>query len=244
MDSETKMNVANALVCVSIISCTLAFASIIGMLCISTGSPKEMQTNIQVDVLAILVTILLGWNIYSIIDIKSIKKETNEQIKESSLRVRDEIKRELEAGFDSKFKHFETRIEDRFQKERALNVYLEKYKYAFKLSKENNEEAFRIFMSIAANCDSLDDGVTNEALMRAHEIASSVIYGDEKTKKSYIDAVNKLRIERQKQFYKMARKFMDKYMEKPLLPNSLFDKEDLEELSKFIDEKYNASNRQ
>lgn len=135
-------------------------------------------------------------------------------------------------------------LEVGFKRRRVLNVYLGEYKYALKLSEENNEEAFRIFMRIAANCDSLDDGVTNEALMRAHEIASSVIYGDEKTKKSYIDAVNKLRIERQKQFYKMARSFMDKYMKKPLLPNSLFDKEDLEELSKFIDEKYNASNRQ
>lgn len=28
------------------------------------------------------------------------------------------------------------------------------------------------------------------------------------------------------------------------LPNLLFDEEDLKELSKFIDEKYNASNRQ
>lgn len=66
MDSETKMNVANALIWVSVITCALAIASIIGMLCISTDSPKEMQTDIQVDVLSILVTVLIGWNICKI----------------------------------------------------------------------------------------------------------------------------------------------------------------------------------
>ena len=61
--SETKMNVANTLIWVSIITCALAIASIIEMLCISTDSPKEMQTDIQINVLSILVTVIIGWNI-------------------------------------------------------------------------------------------------------------------------------------------------------------------------------------
>lgn len=82
MDSETKMNVANALIWVSIITCTLAIASIIGMVCISTDNPKEMQTNIQVDVLAILVTVLIGWNILNYMQFKdSMKKIAQEEVK-------------------------------------------------------------------------------------------------------------------------------------------------------------------
>lgn len=68
MDSETKMNVANALIRVSVITCALAIASIIGMLYISTGSPKEIQTDIQIDVLSILATVLIGWNIHIVIE--------------------------------------------------------------------------------------------------------------------------------------------------------------------------------
>lgn len=91
MDSETKMNVANTLIWVSIITCALAIASIIGMLCISTGSPKEMQTDIQVDVLAITVTILIGWNIYQLIDVKGIRKELEAYKKD----VKSDINRHL-----------------------------------------------------------------------------------------------------------------------------------------------------
>lgn len=91
MDSETKMNVANALIWVSIITCALAIASIIGMLCISTGSPKELQTDIQVDVLAITVTILIGWNIYQLIDAKGIRKELEAYKKD----VKSDINRHL-----------------------------------------------------------------------------------------------------------------------------------------------------
>lgn len=69
MDSETKMNVANTLIWVSVITCALAIASIIGMLCVSTGSSKEIQTDIQIDVLAILVTVLIGWNVNQMIKI-------------------------------------------------------------------------------------------------------------------------------------------------------------------------------
>lgn len=92
MNSETKMNVANTLIWVSIITCALAIASIIGMLCISTDSPKEMQTDIQVDVLAITVTILIGWNIYQLIDVKGIRKEF-ENLKKSCERDIDELKK-------------------------------------------------------------------------------------------------------------------------------------------------------
>lgn len=82
MDSETKMNVANALIWVSVITCALAIASIIGMLCVSTDSPKEMQTDIQVDVLAILVTVLIGWNILNYMQFKdSMKKIAQEEVK-------------------------------------------------------------------------------------------------------------------------------------------------------------------
>lgn len=109
MDSETKMNVANALICVSIITCALAIASIIGMLCISTDSPKEMQTDIQVDVLAITVTILIGWNIfYAVHNKEKIKSEIRKDVDKMIDEIRNDMNRHFileEMTFAKSFAH-------------------------------------------------------------------------------------------------------------------------------------------
>ena len=216
MDSETKMNVANALIWVSVITCALAIASIIGMLCISADSPKEIQTDIQIDVLSILVTVLIGWNIYQLIDIKGIKKYVDDKINE-----------------------VDNKMEQKFQAERELNDLVKLYNHGCEIMDAHPENAFRIFVYVANGYQQLGKETSIiYSINFAHNIAFDVIYGDEEAKKSYIDAVNKLKNERRKQFYEMARKFMDKYMKKPIVPNSLCDNEDLKELSKFIDDKY------
>ena len=68
--SATSMyNVAACLVVASIISGTISFAAIV----ITLGSDVDVSYSHQdvvVDILSILVTVLMGWNIFSLIDIK------------------------------------------------------------------------------------------------------------------------------------------------------------------------------
>lgn len=87
MDAGTKYNVASCLVWTSIIACTLSFAAI--FMAYPTASCCRPDANsVIVDVLAILITVLMGWNIYTVIDTKS---EVN-KLKEERARLQEYIK--------------------------------------------------------------------------------------------------------------------------------------------------------
>lgn len=73
MDAETKYNVATCLVVTSIIACTLGFIAVFMAYHINSCCNHDANS-IAVNVLAILVTVLMGWNIYTIIDVKEIRK--------------------------------------------------------------------------------------------------------------------------------------------------------------------------
>ena len=62
-------NVASCLVVASIISGIISFGAIAMALC-SDGTMNYSHQDVIVDILAILVTVLMGWNIISLIDIK------------------------------------------------------------------------------------------------------------------------------------------------------------------------------
>lgn len=92
MDAETKMNVANALIWVSVITCALAIAAIIATICMANDiCSKEMQTDIQIDVLAILVTVLIGWNIWTVIDVKQEMQRQQEETRKIEKQLNEKI---------------------------------------------------------------------------------------------------------------------------------------------------------
>lgn len=74
MDSETKYRVASCLVVMSIVSCSM---SLIALYIAIPQIPdnKYDYNGALVTILSVLVTLLLGWNIYTIIDIHKIRKE-------------------------------------------------------------------------------------------------------------------------------------------------------------------------
>lgn len=74
MDSETKYRVASCLVVMSIVSCSM---SLIALYIAIPQIPKNTYdyNGALVTILSVLVTVLLGWNIYTIIDIHKIRKE-------------------------------------------------------------------------------------------------------------------------------------------------------------------------
>lgn len=74
MDAETKYNVASFLVVVSIITCTLSLIAIFIAYPIKSCCRPDANS-VTVTILSILVTLLIGWNIYALVDVKEIKKE-------------------------------------------------------------------------------------------------------------------------------------------------------------------------
>lgn len=74
MNAETKYNVASCLVVTSIIACTLSLIAIFMAYPIKSCCRPDADS-IIVDILAVLVTVLMGWNIYQVIDVKSIRKD-------------------------------------------------------------------------------------------------------------------------------------------------------------------------
>lgn len=76
MDAKSMYNVATCMVVVSIISTTVSIGALI------MASPNYENASYDyhgglVNILAILVTILIGWNIYSIVDFNRRKNEVN-----------------------------------------------------------------------------------------------------------------------------------------------------------------------
>lgn len=56
--------------------------------------PTEMEIDsmgIIVGILSLLVTVLIGWNIYSIIDVRQIRAELNERIENDKIQLRKEM---------------------------------------------------------------------------------------------------------------------------------------------------------
>ncbi len=74
MNAETKYNVASCLVWTSIITCALSLIAIYIAYPIMPCCRPDANS-VTVTILSILVTVLMGWNIYQIIDVKSIRKD-------------------------------------------------------------------------------------------------------------------------------------------------------------------------
>lgn len=76
MSSTSMYNVAGCLVIASIISCTISFFAI--CMALKSGSSNNFyQQDVIVDILAVLVTVLMGWNIISVVDIKRNAEKIN-----------------------------------------------------------------------------------------------------------------------------------------------------------------------
>ena len=76
MDPETKYRVASCLVVLCLVACVLGFAAI----CIAIPRIGDVDLDymgVIVGILSILVTVLIGWNIYTIVDFNKIKDEQN-----------------------------------------------------------------------------------------------------------------------------------------------------------------------
>lgn len=70
-----------------------------------SGCPKELDFDyygVIVGVLSILITILIGWNISSVIDIKWAKKEIERNLKKNQLSVDKSVKKATDEYAESK----------------------------------------------------------------------------------------------------------------------------------------------
>ena len=76
MDEKSIYNVASCLVVVSIVSTTVSFLALILAFPHYENATYDYHGGL-VTILAILVTVLIGWNIYSIVDFNRRKNEVN-----------------------------------------------------------------------------------------------------------------------------------------------------------------------
>lgn len=92
MDSETKYNVASCLVVISILSCSM---SLIAMYIAIPQIPNNTYdyNDGLVTILSVLVTLLIGWNIYTVVDFNRKTEKMEEKVKKEIQETKDENKK-------------------------------------------------------------------------------------------------------------------------------------------------------
>ena len=76
ISAKSMYNIAGCLVIASIISCAISFFAIV--LALEKGNTNNIyQQDVIVDIFAVLVTVLMGWNIISVVDIKRNAEKVN-----------------------------------------------------------------------------------------------------------------------------------------------------------------------
>lgn len=97
MDSETKYNVASCLVVISIIVCSLSFAAIFLAYPIKSCACSPIDANsVTVTILSIIVTILIGWNIYSALSIESKMNKLIDKVEKENRDFQEHINHDIE----------------------------------------------------------------------------------------------------------------------------------------------------
>lgn len=89
MDPETKYRVASCLVVLCLVACVLGFAAI----CIAIpriGYVDFDYMGIIVGILSLLVTVLMAWNIYTVIDSSGKIKRIEDFVENESKRMKEE----------------------------------------------------------------------------------------------------------------------------------------------------------
>lgn len=163
MDSKTLYNVASCLVACCILACVLAFAAI----CIAfprKGAVDFDYMGIIVGILSLLVTVLMAWNIYTVIDSAGKIKRIEEHVAEESKRMKEENdlmreefnglkrtvnKNDAEFTFSSIFQYAREMDSGNF-KEYAIDGYIDALQIALKggLAKDKVEVTVNCIKSI------------------------------------------------------------------------------------------------
>lgn len=79
--------------CIAIVASLVAL--VVSIFCVCPTLPRVLSTEelnfdylgLITGILSVLITLLIGWNIYTIIDVKQFKKETNDILKEQANEV-------------------------------------------------------------------------------------------------------------------------------------------------------------
>ena len=154
---EQETHVGNDTCCFAIIFslASMIFTFIIMCVCINNSNLKidcdcDILTalSIIVGILTFLVTLLIGWNIYTVIDIK----KQSEQIHDKANSVIDSHTI-LSETLDSRFKENDSRLEERLRKERIAMGITSSYKRAVSAIEKNPESSFRDFIEIKIQSD-------------------------------------------------------------------------------------------
>ncbi len=94
MDAETKYNIASCLVVISIITSVTSIVSVFMAYPIKPCTCSPIDANsVTTTILSILVTVLIGWNIYTVIDFNKIITKIEERSKELLPQITDAEKR-------------------------------------------------------------------------------------------------------------------------------------------------------
>ena len=172
MDPETKYRVASCLVVLCLVACVIGFAAI----CIAIpriGYVDFDYMGIIVGILSLLVTVLMAWNIYTVIDssgkIKRIEdfveKESKRTKKENDL-MREEFNslnltvNEIDAEFTfSSIFQYAREMDSRGFTEYAIDGYIDALQIALKggLKKDKVEVAVACMKSIIDRYDNAEN---------------------------------------------------------------------------------------
>lgn len=99
-------------------------------------SPCFDYMGIIVGVLSLLITVLMGWNIFTVIDMKNLKEETEnrvnkmfqEKIEDYSIQIREQIiDTQIAENINDAIFYFQTIQHDNFMKTIANTLYLLHY---------------------------------------------------------------------------------------------------------------------
>lgn len=127
--------------------------SVIAILCSIRINPFKISDiaafiGVIAGVMALPTAVVVGWNIYAVIDFKQKSKQIHDKADEviSSHTI-------LSETLDSRFKENDNKLEERLRKERNTLELMSSYKRAVSAVESNPESSFREFIEIKIQSD-------------------------------------------------------------------------------------------
>lgn len=154
MNTETKYRVASCLVVMSLISCSM---SLIALYIAIPQIPNNTYdyNGTLVTILSVLVTLLLGWNIYTVVDF-------NRKVEKAEEKVGEEI--EVIKAESQKLKDDYLELENSLKYMQSDITFTSVFNYAMKIDKETTFVQYAIDGYIDALNVAIKDGLNKDRI--------------------------------------------------------------------------------
>ena len=125
-----------------------------------------------VGVLALLVTVLIGWNIYSILDVRQIRIETD-KFKSTTTENIEMWKNEISSNLDNLKVSILEEVAKKIAHEREFSILKDLYSAALEnMNNNNNDTAFIGFCNIACYANKMNE---NTYMIKSVEWANTIV---------------------------------------------------------------------